>query len=64
MGSCCGKSDKDENKKLISSNNPIESLESLRNQTTLNLINKPNQKDYMRLKLIERLLIFYKDDVK
>ena len=64
MGSCCGKSYKDESKKLISSNNPIESLESLRNQTTLRLINKPTQKDYMRLKLIERLLIFYKDDVK
>ena len=71
MGSCCGK-DKD-NLNASSSclsetkdSHPLQSLQSLetlRKQIMINLINHPTQKDYTRLRLMERLMIFYKDDL-
>jgi len=60
MGLCCSEDKKDEQKKLI--DQPIDILEKLRNQVTIRMINHPTQKDYARLKLIERLLIMYKSD--
>ena len=59
MGICFEK-EKDEQKNLI--DHPVDILEKLRNQITLKLINYPTQKDFARLKLIERLLVMYNTD--